>query len=142
MTYLGLVPKGFKIALANVASNLYFVAAIANTKPPMKSITVGSANAAIIALLESFSPTSPSIKESILLDVVSNISTITTTEVPQIGIGSRIHIIAAMTKIAIILCSTTVNPGTPKAVVGSSHTNNVTKIVAANPIIFLRSITI
>ena len=75
-----------------------------------------------------------------LLEVAKSINTITTTEVPQIGIGSIIHITAAKTKIAITLCSTTVKPSTPNALVGSSHTNNVKIIDAANPMIFFVSI--
>ena len=39
-----------------------------------------------------------------LLDVVNKIDTIATTEVVQVGITSRIHIIAVNTKMAITLC--------------------------------------
>ena len=44
------VPKGLRIALAIPASNLYLLAIIANTNPPIKSIMIGSANVAIISL--------------------------------------------------------------------------------------------
>ena len=44
------VPKGFRSTLASWASRPVFVAAMANTKPPMNSMITGSANVAITLL--------------------------------------------------------------------------------------------
>ena len=57
--------------------------------------------------------------------MVSSMITITSTEVVQVGITSNIHIRAAKTNIAIVLCSVIVRPSIPKNVVGTSHRNKV-----------------
>ena len=137
------VPKGANITLAKAASNLYFVAVIANTKPPMNNMIVGSANEAIKALLPIGVPnvgSSTRIKLNILSEVVNNISTNTKTDVVQIGIASDIHIQAAKIKRAITRCSIIVNPGIPKLSNGINHAINVNTTEIAKPIIFFESI--
>ena len=74
-------------------------------------------------------------KGRLLSDMVSNIITIISTDVVQVGIISNIHIRAANTKIAIVRCSTTVSPSIPKNEVGTSQRNKVTAMTRGSNIV-------
>ena len=83
------------------------VAAMARTKPPKKSIIMGSAKVAIISVeLNNLpnSPFSPLKKGRLLSDTVKSITVIMHSEVAHGGIASVSHIKVANTKIAIMRC--------------------------------------
>ena len=57
--------------------------------------------------------------------MVSSMTTIIRTDVVQVGMTSNIHISAAKTNMAIVLCSVTVSPSIPKNVDGTNHRKSV-----------------
>ena len=66
--------------------------------------------------------------QMLLSDMVRSMITIDSTEVVQVGMISNIHIRAVKTKMAMVLCSTTVRPSIPKKSVGTSQRKKVTAI--------------
>ena len=126
-TMRGLVPKMDSRARPMVTSSPYFSAMMASTKPPMNSITTGSAKEAMILLkLTSWPNFGSQKKPRPLSDTVKREITITSRDVVQFGIISKIHISAAKTKSAMTRCWTTVSSSIPKNDTGTAQRKIVT----------------
>ena len=97
-TNFGFLPKGFRSTRARFKSILYLVAAAARKKPPKKSMMIGFANVAIMDLWLIMVTPSTRNGERDESDIVTIMSTMTSTEVDQIGNGCRIQNRAAITK--------------------------------------------
>ena len=70
--------------------------------------------------------------------MVRSIITIISTDVVHVGMISNIHINAAKTKMAMVLCSVTVSPSIPKNEVGTSHKNRVIANTTGSAIVSFR----
>lgn len=71
-------------------------------------------------------PSALSINQTLLSDMVSNMTTTTIIEVDHEEMISNIHISAANTKMAIIRCCTSVRSGNPNVEGGTHQRNNDT----------------
>ena len=113
-TIFGFVPNRLRRARPIVTSSPYFSAMMARTKPPMNSMTTGSAKEAIMLLKPTSSPYLGSQKNPRpLSDTVNREMTITSRDVVQFGMISKIHIRAAKANRAMTRCWTTVRAGMP-----------------------------
>ena len=132
-----LLPKGNNNILASCTSMPILEAMMAMTKPPRKSMIVGSAKAPITALCDNNVPTfSPSLIKTKELSVhVNNIITTINIDVVHDGIASVNHNIKAKAKIAMTRCSTIEMFGNPIADVGMNH--NTKNTIAANAILMI-----
>ena len=97
-TNFGFLPKGFNSTRARFKSILYLVAAAAKKNPPKKSMMMGFAKVAMIDLWLIMVTPSTRKGDSEESDMVTIMSTMTSTDVDQIGNGCRIQKRAAMTK--------------------------------------------
>ena len=141
-TFSDFVPKGLSKTFASLTSSPLFVAAIARMKPPMKSMMMGFAKQAMMALYERTLPNCSSgasrKKRKALSLQVNNKMTMIATEVVHDGIASVTHIKVAKQKTAMTRCSTIVNPSIPNTSAGKNH-NTMPTTMAISSLISLES---